>query len=166
MTDAAFRSAPALAEALRGAARAALPEGAILRLDRGDGLFAACAARGAPGADWAGRLAGAGFAAAPAGRLLRVAPGPRWAQALADAWPEPPDFLCRTLKRFDGPPDGESLALFTLGAKGLFGMPDGDFARRLRQRAAVCLRAGGGGGLYACGLLAYLRSSETEEVIP
>lgn len=155
MTDPAlpFRSAPALAEALRRAARDTLPRDAFLRIDRGEGLFVAGWGQDPPEAGWAGALVAAGFSAVPDGRVMRLAPAARWLEMLAAAWPEPPDFLCQTLRRFDGPPDADSLSLFALGAKGLYGMPDPTFERRLRQRAAVCLRAGGGGGLYACALL-------------
>ena len=151
-----FRSAPILAEALRGAARKALPGAAFLQIDRGGGLFAAGFGQESPGDGWADALAKAGFSTVPHGRILRLAPDARWLEVLAAAWPDPPDYLCRTLRRFDGPADAESLVLFALGAKGLYGMPDPAFERRLRQRAAVCLRAGGGGGLYACALLLHL----------
>lgn len=145
----------AFAAALRRAARAALPEGAFLRRDRGEGLFVTDAALRRPGLDWRAALEAAGFEARRLENgLIALRPGAAWPEALAAAHPDPPDFLCRTLKRFDGPPEPESLALFAAGVKVLDGGPDAAaWERRLRQRAAVCLRRGGGGGLYACGLV-------------
>ena len=149
-----FQSGPALAEALRGAARAVLPAGAFLRRDRGDGLFVTDAPRLDGRCEEA--LRAAGFEVEEIGGLLRISPAACWLTSLMDAWPAPPDFLCGTLKRFRGAPERESLALFARGAKLLLGEPDDhSFDRQLRQRAAVCLRAGGGGGLYGCGILRY-----------
>ena len=147
---------------LREAARAALPEGAFLRRDRGEALFVTDAPRVAPGANWPSVLARAGFLAAERGGLLCLTPGSAWLTRLEDACPAPPDALCRGLFRFAGREiEAESLALFAAGARVLDGdADDGRFERRLRQRAAACLRAQNpashGGGLYACALLNHL----------
>ena len=152
-----------LAAALRSAARGALPESAFLRRDRGDGLFVTDAPRRCPDFDWASSLARAGFEGRPLpGGLLALRPGPAWLAALAAEHPEPPDFLCASLKRFDRPAEPESLALFAGIAKAL--EADDGLAvceKALRQRAAVCLRTGGGNGLYACALAARLADRES-----
>ena len=149
-----YESAAALADALRAAARDALPRGAFLRMDRGDGLFVTDAPLRAPGSDWEAALARGGFQIRRRGGLAVLRPGPGWMAAFAKAHPHPPDFLCASLQRFDGPPEEESLALFALGLRARGdARAAADFDKRLRQRAAVCLRAGGGGGLYACALL-------------
>ena len=152
-----YQSGAALAKALRDAAQSALPKGAFLRRDRGDGLFVTDAPRLGGGSEAA--LRAAGFEAEEVGGLLRLTPSGRWLTELMDAWPVPPDHLCGTLERFRGEPDGESRKLFAHGAKLLLGAPDDQtFDRRLRQRAAVCLREGGGGGLYGCGIVRYFIS--------
>ena len=155
-----------LARILRQAASAPLPEGAFLRRDRGDGLYVTDAPRICPQMDWSVLLAEAGFYCADANGLLRLWPGESWPARLEAACSDPPDALCRSLIRFRGrSPDGASLRLFALGMRCL----DGDsenvrrFDRRLRQRAAECLRLNAmnpddppcGGGLYACALLAH-----------
>ena len=59
----------------------------------------------------------------------------------AEAHPDPPDFLSASLKRFDGPPDEESLALFAQGLRARGdARAEADYEKRLRRRAAVCLR--------------------------
>ena len=153
-------SGAALAAALRAAARGALPGGALLRRDRGEGLFVTDAPRRYPDSGWEAALARAGFEARVGDRgLASLRPGAPWLEALAAAFPDPPDFLSAALKRFDGPPEEAGLALFALGAKALEGgFGRADYEKRLRQQAAVCLRAGGGGGLYACALLLCLRA--------
>jgi len=154
-----------LAKRLRQAARVALPDGAFLRRDRGDTLFVS----DAPGRfDKEGllpALARAGFEGKIDGALVRMWPGSGWLYRLEAAFCEPPDAFCASLVRFAGrEADGESLALFSLGARLLDGeADDGRFDRALRQRAAECLRLNRttdgplhGGGLYACALLRYL----------
>ena len=107
---------------LREAARAALPEGAFLRRDRGEALFVTDAPRVAPGANWPSVLARAGFLAAERGGLLCLTPGSAWLTRLEDACPAPPDALCRGLFRFAGREiEAESLALFAAGARVLDG---------------------------------------------
>ena len=152
-----------LCRALRTAATAALPAGAFLRRDRGDALFITNAPRLEPLTDWSIPLAGAGFHCTGTDGLLRLWPAEDWLTRLEDASPDPPDDLCRTLFRFRSlPPDGESLKLFARGLRCLDGGEGAaGFDRRLRQRAAVCLRMNAlnpddpprGGGLYACALL-------------
>ena len=152
-----------LAQMLRTAAAAALPGGAFLRRDRGDALFVTDAPRLGDRMDWAGPLFEAGFYCAVSGGLLRLWPAGIWLSRLEAACPEPPDDLCQSLSLFRGrDPDGESLKLFAFGLRCLDG-GDGAarFDRKLRQRAAACLRLNAmnpseptlGGGLYACALL-------------
>ena len=147
--------------ALREAARAVLPEGAFLRRDRGEALFVTDAPRIAASAPWRESLAEAGFAIVERGGLAFLTPGPGWLSRLEKAFPEPPDDFCRGFTRFAGREiEQESLALFALGARILDGeADDGRFDRRLRQRAAVCMRdkSTSGGGLYACALLTHLK---------
>ena len=169
---------------LRDAARQALPEGAFLRRDRGEGLFVTDAPARDPGGDWREKLIEAGFLVEVTGGLARLIPGAKWLAALEARFLEPPSPFCETLFRFAGlPPEEESLALFALGVKARED-PEAAarFDRRLRQRAAECLRLNGtnagngvsarpsnpssgtafmpsatpsthGGGLYACALL-------------
>jgi hypothetical protein len=152
-----------LAQTLRTAAAAALPEGAFLRRDRGDALFVTDAPRFSAETDWAARLFEAGFFCTDNGGLLRLWPAEIWLTRLEAACPDPPDALSQELLRFRGrSADGESLKLFALGIRCLDG-GDGAtrFDRQLRQRAATCLRLNAmnpsdptrGGGLYACALL-------------
>ena len=152
------------ADELRSAAALRLPEGAFLRRDRGDALYATDAPRRAPDADWQGRFEAAGFECAVAGGLARLTPGERWLQALAARYPEPPDLFCASLARFDGGgPGPEALRLFAMGVKALEGAGDpAAFDRALRQRAAQCLRDArqSGAGLYACALLDHLIERE------
>lgn len=151
-------------QTLREAARSALPAGAFLRRDRGEALFATDAPRLRPDADWPEALARTGFACELRDGLALISPGPKWLAALERAWPAAPDDLCRSLARFAGlEPDGESLRLFALGARQLDGEGESArFERRLRQRAAECLRLNAhsnqtrGGGLYACALMNHI----------
>lgn len=160
----------ALCRALREAAAAALPPEAFLRRDRGEALFVTDAPALRPQTDWAAALAGAGFDCARAGNLLRLWPGAMWLIRLERACPQPPDALSRSLARFLGlAPERESLDLFALGARALDGGEGGGaYDRRLRRRAAECLRLNRitpiepirGGGLYACALLDHIIMEE------
>lgn len=145
------------ASQVRGAARALLPEGAFLRRDRGEALFVTDAPRFGGSVDWAG----AGFLCR-AGHLARLTPGPEWLYRLEGSCPEPPDALSTSFQRFSGDIDVEALSLFAEGMKALDGGTwDAKYDRRLRQRAAVCLRERlPGGGLYACALVRYLIEKE------
>ena len=146
------------AGAIRAAARALLPEGAFLRRDRGGALYVTDAPRFGKAVDWAG----AGLICREDGRLAFLTPGPVWLRRLEDLYPEPPDHLCAMLRRFGGPPDDAALELFAAGVKLLDGEArDAGYDRRLRQRAAVCLREHlPGGGLYACALVGHLMDKE------
>lgn len=152
MNELCFENGFALTRSLRACAREALPERAFLRRDRGDALFVSNApALGLTAVP-------ACFGAEERRGLLFLTPAPEVLIRFSQERPDPPDFLCASLRRFEGlPVDPESLALFALGLKLL----DGDaeaarFDRLLRQRAAVCLREKrAGGGLYACGLVRY-----------
>ena len=82
------------------------------------------------------------------------APGGCLSRAPGRTLPRPFRFAGREI-------EAESLALFAAGARVLDGdADDGRFERRLRQRAAACLRAQNpashGGGLYVCALLNHL----------
>ena len=153
------------AETVRRVAAELLPPGAFLRRDRGEALFVTDAPLRAPETDWTARFGEVGFACRIEGGLARLTPDARWLQRLADAYPEPPDDLCASLRRFDGPVDAPSLHLFARGLKALdAGTRDDGFSRAVRQRAAVCLRDStqSGGGLYACALLQTLMEGERE----
>ena len=148
---------------LRNAARAALPKGAFLRRDRGEALFVTDAPRLSPDGPWRSALPAAGFLTRERDGLLWLIPGPEWLTRLEEAHPAPPDEFCQGFARFSGREiEPESLALFALGARVLDGgANDGRFDKRLRQRAAECLRIHPnpihpGGGLYACALLTHL----------
>lgn len=152
--------------ALRNAARVALPEGAFLRRDRGEALFVTDAPRIAASVPWQDALAEAGFLIEERGGLAFLTPGPGWLGGLEAEYHAPLDEFCRGFIRFAGRKiEPESLALFALGARILDGGADeGRFDRRLRQRAAVCMRdksTSCGGGLYACALLDYLIKEES-----
>ena len=154
-----------LSEALRRAARAALPEGAMLRRDRGDALFVTDAPSRADGGNWASRLAEAGFIVRADGNLAHLTPGHAWVTRLEADWPEPPDSLSATLIRYKGlSPDGSVLSLIAVGLRALDGGQEGHaYDRLLRQRAALCLRAPDRyppGGLYACALIDHLIERE------
>ena len=146
------------ARRLRDAARARLPEGAFLRRDRGDALYVTDAPLRGGKVDWAA----AGFICREVEGLARLTPSTVWLDRLEARYPEPPDPLCRSLRRFSGPPDAAALALFARAVKQLDGGErDPRYSRDLRQRAAVCLREHiPGGGLYACALANYLIEKE------
>ena len=138
---------------LRAAARALLPPRAFLRRDRGDMLFVT----NAPAFDPAPKEI-PGFTAERRGNLLYLLPDASWIARYERRAPEPPDGLCASLVRFRNiPPDRENLLLFAQGAKLLdAGATPEDIAaydRAVRQRAAIALRGGCGGGLYAAALI-------------
>lgn len=148
------------ARTLRDAARSRLPEGAFLRRDRGDALFVTDAPLRGGSVDWAA----AGFICRENEGLARLTPSAIWLQRLESLCPEPPGPLCRSFRRFSGPPDDVALTLFARAMKRLDGGErDPRYARDLRQRAAVCLREHiPGGGLYACALANYMIEKERE----
>lgn len=140
---------------MRAAARAVLPPRAFLRRDRGEALFVT----NAPAFDPALREL-PGFIAEQRGSLLHLLPDANWIARWERRSPEPPDNLCAGLVRFRGTdPDRENLLLFVRGAKLLDAdaAPDeiAAYDRSLRQRAAIALRGGCGGGLYAAALINY-----------
>ena len=145
---------------LRQAALSMLPEGAFLRRDRGAALYVTDAPLHGGTVDWAA----AGFVCREEGGLTRLTPSAVWLARLAALYPEPPDPLSRSLRRFSGPPDDTVLKLFARAVKRLDGGEcDPRYSRDLRQRAAVCLREHNpGGGLYACALANYLIEKERE----
>lgn len=123
-----------------------LPEGARAKRDRGAGLYVSDAPVDSPF-----------FDCRPLKRGWRLLPAPELLGALEAEAGEPSGALLRSLARFRGmAAEPESIALFCEGAK-LLEAPEPSrmdaWDMRLRRRAAVCLRAGGGGGLYACALL-------------
>ncbi len=141
---------------LRAQARTALPPRAFLKRDRGDALFVTNAPAFAPELREV-----PGFLAERRGALLYLLPEPAWLLRWERRFREPPDALCESLARFKGmPPDRENLSLFARAAKLLDGHPSpGEVEaldRELRQRAAVALRGGCGGGLYAAAILLHM----------
>ena len=147
---------------MRASARAALPPRAFLRRDRGEMLFVT----NAPAFDPALREI-PGFIAERRGGLLFLLPDASWLRRWERRFPEPPDDLCAKLERFRGEtPDQENLLLFARGAKLLdAGATPEDIAfygRSLRQRAAVALRGGCGGGLYAAALIVFQLNKKEE----
>lgn len=143
---------------LRSAARAPLPRGAFLRRDRGGALYVTDAPRFGGPIDWAA----AGFICREENGLAFLTPGEAWLLRLEARCPEPPDFLCASLRRSSGAVDAGTLRVFASGAKVLDGGPyDPQYAQRLRQHAARCLREHlPGGGLYACALVNHMIEKE------
>ena len=140
---------------MRAALRAQLPTRAFLKRDRGDALFVT----NAPAFDPASKVL-PGFIAERRGALLAVLPDAGWVARLERRFPEPPDELSASLERFrNQAPDRENLILFARGAKlldapGSISPADAEaFDREIRQRAALALRGGCGGALYACAAL-------------
>ena len=77
------------------------------------------------------------------------------------------DFFCTSLRRFSGLPiDPENMKLFALIARRLDGDGIVPMEKLLRRRAALCLRTGGGGGLYACAVLARSKGDYLLKVKP
>lgn len=139
---------------MRRRLRAALPERAFLRRDRGEALFIS----NAPAMGFQGSAI-EGFELRIEGKLMRILPDEGWLRRAEDA--PPPDFFAESLLRFRGQEIGRgALLLFAQGLKLLDGdvcAPESEisaFDRALRQRAALALRGGcGGGGLYALAIL-------------
>lgn len=137
-------------ERLRGELRPLLPERALLKRDRGDALLISnapafgCTPERLPGCIVENR-----------GMLLCILPDAQWIAEYEAAIPEPPDHLSRTLLFFRGvEADIDNLHLFARIAKLMDAQPSpGEIEacdRALRNRAALALRGGCGGGLYAC----------------
>ena len=147
-----------LLDAMRTSLTALLPGGAFLRRDRLSGLYVTDAPRRDPNGPWRAAAEAAGFRAEEGRGLASLSPGEVWMDRLAERFPSPPDQLCASMERFNHlPVDDASLRLFARGLKALeSGEGVAFYDKTLRQRAAVCLRSGGGGGLYACALVHYL----------
>lgn len=132
---------------LRERVRAALPVRAFLRRDRGSALYVT----DAPRHGFTGEIAG--LRAETQGGIARL----HIKEEILDACDFLPDDFARSLARFqNAPATGEALALFTEGMK-LIEVPDEAgylaYDKKIRQAAAVALRTGEGGGLYACALV-------------
>ena len=141
---------------MREILRAALPERAFLRRDRGEALFITNAPAFAPDI-----APVPGFRLIPGGGMLRILPEAGWMEELERNYPRPPDEFCRSMERFRGREPGQAeLLLFARGLK-LIDMggsapqnESASFDRALRQHAALALRgAADGGGLYALAIL-------------
>ncbi|MDO5323751.1 MAG: hypothetical protein Q4G06_06985 [Clostridia bacterium] len=141
---------PAPLEQMRAELRPQLPERAFLKRDRGDALLIT----NAPAFGFSPEQL-PGCIVETRGMLLCILPDARWVADFEAAIPEPPDHLSRTLMRFRGAEaDGDNLRLFARIAKLMDAQPSpGEIEacdRALRNRAALALRGGCGGGLYAC----------------
>ncbi len=141
---------PSPLERLRAELRPLLPERAFLKRDRGDALLIT----NAPALGFSPeRLPGC--IVEMRGMLLCILPDAQWVADFEARIPEPPDQLSRTLLRFRGAEaDTDNLHLFARIAKLMDAQPSlgeiGACDRALRNRAALALRGGCGGGLYAC----------------
>ena len=141
---------PSPLEMLRSELRPLLPERAFLKRDRGDALLITNAPALGLAPD---RLPGC--IVENRGMLLCILPDAQWIAEYEAAIPEPPDHLSRTLLFFRGvEADIDNLHLFARIAKLMDAQPSpGEIEacdRALRNRAALALRGGCGGGLYAC----------------
>jgi len=145
-----------LAACMRATIRAALPERAFLRRDRGRALYITNAPAFDPDV-----CAVEGFQVRRQDGLALIHPEPTWMSELEDAFPRATSDLSATLLRFRGwAATTEALELFCAGIK-LQEMgksaPEAEieaFDRALRQMAARALRGGiAPGGLYALSLL-------------
>lgn len=131
---------------MRASAAAYLPEGAFLRRDRGDALLVTNAAASVPG-----------FISEPRGGLTALVPDDTWLLDFERAH-SPAGHFSQSLYRFAGqPPTPEARALFIRGAKLAEARPSAGeaagFDRAVRNLAAVALRTGAGGGIYALAVL-------------
>ena len=139
------------AETLLGAA-----PGAFLRWARGDALFVSDAVRKTPdAAAIEGALKSCFYTAHVEKNLLHISPAPAKVHAFEEfSLPEITPFL-RGFTSFRGRAADETTALlFSEGIK-LCAVRSGAAAiaayeKRVRQQAALALRTGGGGGLFAC----------------
>ena len=150
---------PSPLEMLRSELRPLLPERAFLKRDRGDALLITNAPALGLAPD---RLPGC--IVENRGMLLCILPDAQWIAEYEAAIPEPPDHLSRTLLFFRGvEADPDNLRLFARIAKLMDAQPSpGEIEacdRALRSRAALALRGGCGGGLYACACIDALLKS-------
>lgn len=150
-----MRPESGIAQQMRAAVCACLPERAFLRRDRGDAFLISNAPAFNPDIREI-----PGFMLETQGRMLRIYPNENWVTRLESRFPEPPDHLCASLARFrNKKTDTGNMRIFIRCAKLL---DAGEAAsdeewisceRILRQHAAVALRGGCGGGLYAAAIL-------------
>lgn len=138
---------------MRAALRAQLPPRAFLRRCRGEALFVSNAPRFDPEIREI-----SGFCICIQDGLMHILPSDAWILRLEEA--ESADDFSRSLMRFRGQaPDQENRRIFAQGLKLLElaeSAPAAEirgYDRALRQRAAVALRGGCGGGLYAAALI-------------
>lgn len=141
-----------LLQAMRTRVRSFLPERAFLNRDRGDWALVT----NAPVFDSALETV-PGFICMRREKLLFLLPDESWVESCERG--ESADFLCQSLACFRGQkPDMENMKLFAEGAKLLDSgsVPEAEieaYDKKLRRRAALALRGGCGGALYACALL-------------
>lgn len=142
---------------LRKAALAILPEkkGIFLRCDRGSALYVT----NAPAfTDESIDRGSAGFFCRTEGKLLFLSPGDAWIEQMEE-WLRARTAFDRLAASLKNACFGETLdedrALFIEGAKLLEMKSDARaYEKKVRQRAAVCLREKrGGGALVVCGLI-------------
>ena len=152
---------------MRQALRAALPEKAFLKRDRGDALFITNALifdSSIPSIP--------GFILIPDGKLMQVLPDAGWIAEI-EKHAEAPDHLSTSLLRFRSmKADMENLSLCAQGFKLLDMGPSAPaaeieaFEHSLRSRAALALRgAASGGGLYAAAVINHKIKSMKENEI-
>lgn len=143
---------------LREAALALLPDkkGIFLRCDRGTHLYVTNApAFTDEQIDWAGT----GFSCEAQGRLVFLSPENEWMERM-EIWlrarTKPHGLAASLGNACFGEIMDEDRALFTEGVKLLEVKGDvRGYEKKVRQRAAVCLREKrGGGALVVCGLIA------------
>ena len=152
---------------MRQALRAALPEKAFLKRDRGDALFITNAL-----IFDSSIISIPGFLLIPNGKLMQILPDAGWIAEI-EKHEEVPDHLSTSLLRFRSmKADMENLSLCAQGLK-LIDMgqsvPANEieaFDRSLRSRAALALRgAANGGGLYAAAIINHKIKSMKENEI-
>jgi hypothetical protein len=144
---------------MRAAARAPLPIGAFLRVDRGEGLYVSDAPmRGADARALVAALGRADFDAWEARGRLHIAPRAAWMPRMTEAVGIPRDEQARLLARFEGRgTDARERAIWLDAVKFFegYGADGARIERRIRQCAAAALRAkrGGEGLLHAYAVL-------------
>lgn len=148
---------------MRAAARAALPPRAFLRLDRGDFLLVTNAGAFDPALREI-----PGFIVRRRGALMYLLPDAHWIDRLERRPAAQAGMLCTQLAQFRGVrPDLDNLKLFARCVRMLDSGRATEAAaceRLVRQRAAVALRGGCGGGLYACARLLQIYTDNHGEV--
>lgn len=150
-------------QCLRIRAHAHLPRRAFLNRDRGEWALVTNAPVFEPSMESI-----PGFICMRREKLLFLLPDADYIEAFERS--ESTDFLCQSLTRFRGQkPDMENLKLFAEGAKlaDMDNAPEAEtdaYDKKLRRRAALALRGGCGGALYACAFInAQLQSQKGEK---